>query len=237
MKFNFFILSPLLIFLIFFGLVTDIHAIETPGNNQTYKISVDAKLMSHYIERGLSMSNNNPALNTSFLFNLGAQIRIGFWGSNISNVTNNDDNFWFKILTDAKININQTSYIQFYAQDEHYYKSDLRNGQNIGTKIGFLSYLVELEWMNNFQGTKSDAEYFSVNRYFDITSNFKLAAKVGYTNQHSDTYSNYLDFKGFAIYQLNVNSQFEAGVSAVVDSQQFNHRADPALYVSLNLSY
>ncbi len=202
----------------------------------TYKVSVDAKVLSQFIDRGLSMSDGNPAMNVSFLYNLGPQFRLGFWGSNISNVSSNDDNFWFKFIADVKVDFTGTSWMSLYIHDDHFYKSDIRNGQSVGIRWNWNAYMGELEWMNNFQGTKTSAEYINLGRLWPVYM-FKAGAKAGYTLQAAENYQNYFDIKGLVVYNFSSNSNIEAGATLVSNDGQFNGRGKPAFYLSLLLSY
>lgn len=202
----------------------------------TYKVSVDAKVMSQFIDRGLAISDGNPAMNVSFLYNLGPQFRLGFWGSNISNVTSTDDNFWFKFIADIKVDFSNVASMSFYVHDDHYYKSDIRNGQSVGIKWMWNAYTGELEWMNNYQGTKTAAEYLNVGRLWPFFM-CKAGLKAGYTLQTSETYQNYFDLKGLITYNFSANSTIEGAATMASNEGQFNGRGKPAFYVSLSLSY
>jgi hypothetical protein len=202
----------------------------------TYKISADAKLSTQYIERGLAISDGNPALNASFIFNLGPQFRFGFWGSNISNISSNDDNFWLKLLADVHVDFNQNSNLAIYLNDDHFYKSSVRNGQRAGLKYNYFLYLAEVEWMNNFEGTHTDSVYFNGGKLFDFRQSMKYGGKLGYTVQHSVNYANYFDFKLLGIYDINKNANVEVGFTLSTQSSQFNNRGDPAIYASISLS-
>ena len=203
----------------------------------TYKISVDAKLYSQFIDRGLSISDKNPALNASFLFNLGPQFRVGFWGSNISNISSADDNFWFKFMADVRVDFNQNSNLLLYLNDDHFYKSSIRNGQSVGIKVNYFLYTGELEWMNNYQGTHVDADYFNVGKLFDFRQSLRIGGKVGYTLQHSSGLQNYFDLKALGIYEITKNASVEGGATFITNDSQFNGRGDPGFYVSIALSY
>src|SRR4051812_38951611 len=100
--------------------------VNSKTNQASNQISGDVQLLSQYIERGLSMSDNNPAMNASFLYNLGSQMRMGFWGSNISNLSATDDNFWFKFLAQFDVMFGSTLNSHFYISDDHFYKSNQR---------------------------------------------------------------------------------------------------------------
>ena len=145
---------------------------KNKANSATNKIGGDAQLLSHFVERGLSMSNGNPALNASFLFNLGSQVRLGFWGSNISNLSAADDNFWFKFLGEFDIRFGSAWQSSVYISDNHFYKSDVRNGQRIGVTNIYYLYQFTFEWMSNLEGSKGNAEYVNFGKYFFITLSF-----------------------------------------------------------------
>ncbi|MBC7456965.1 MAG: hypothetical protein H7235_01975 [Bdellovibrionaceae bacterium] len=213
-------------------------AAEKAGSNQpTYLISGDAQLLSHFIDRGLSMSDQNPALNASFLFNLGQQFRVGFWGSNISNVTSADDNLWLKIVADVRVDISSTSRLVFYIHDDHFYKSNLRNGQEVGINLDYVGYLFQAEYFNNFQGTKTNGEYLKFGKKFPMAHNFNLIPTVGYTLQHANTLSNYFDFKMVAEYPINQFMGFELGGTTTSGANALNGRGGTYIYVAVKLAY
>lgn len=207
------------------------------GTKPTYHFSGDAQLLSHFIDRGLSITNGNPALNASFLFNFGQQFRVGFWGSNVSNVTATDDNLWLKFVADVHISFSTDSIFKMYFNDDHYYKSDARNGQSVGFNYDFKSYLTQLEWMSNFQGTKTDAIYLKLGKMFVFYKDILTGVSLGYTSQKSSAYSNYFDLKGFSIDKLSDFFELEAGLTFTTNSSQFNGRGNPAIYGAIRLNY
>ncbi len=222
------------IFLFFFNVA---YALNEKAPSPSYKISIDAKLQSHFIDRGLSISDKNPALNASFLFNLGPQFRVGFWGSNISNLSYSDDNFWFKFVADVRVDFNQNSNLMLYLNDDHFYKSSVRNGQSVGLKYFYFLYMAELEWMNNYQGTHVNSEYVNLGKLFEFRPSLRVGGKIGYTLQNSVGLDNYFDAKALGIYDFNKNSSFEAGATMVTNENQFNGRGEPGFYVAVLLSY
>lgn len=207
------------------------------GANPSYLVSGEAQLLSHFIDRGLSFSNDNPAMNASFLFNLGSQLKLGFWGSNISNVSAIDDNFWFKALGEIAIEFSDKFKSRFYISDDHFYKSDIRNGQIAGLDIDYHSYLFKLEWDSNFEGTKTNAEYFNFGRFFVFKKDFKYGGYIGYTNSHASTLSSYFDIRPELQYSVSTNSNAELGASFNSNGSQFGSRGDPAYYVGFKLRY
>ena len=207
------------------------------GVTPTYRFSGDAQLSSQFVDRGLAITSGNPGLSASFLFNMGQQFRIGFWGTNISNISAADDNLWLKIVADIHINFSNDSVFKLYFNDDHFYKSDIRNGQAFGINYDFKSYLTQVEWLSNFQGTKTDAVYLKFGKMFALLKEISTGASVGYTAQKSQAYYDYIDLKGFATYKLSDFFEFNAGVTLDINGSQFGSRGDPAIFGAIRLSY
>lgn len=207
------------------------------SNKPTYRFSGDAQLLSHFLDRGLSITDNNPALTASFLFNLGQQFRFGFWGSNISNVTSSDDNLWLKFIADVKIEFSTDSTFLAYFHDDHFYKHSVRNGQAFGMNFEYKSYMSQIEWLRNYQGTYVGAVYLMLGKNFPLYKKILPSAFIGYTMQNSDGYLNYFDVKATAIYTVTSSFELEAGITAVTNSTQFDGRGAPAIYFAIKLTY
>ena len=212
---------------------------KNKANAATNKIGGHAQLLSHFVERGLSMSNGNPALNASFLFNLGSQVRLGFWGSNVSNLSATDDNFWFKFLGEFDIRFGSGLQTSVYVSDNHFYKSDVRNGQRIGALFTYFLYQGTLEWMSNLEGSKGNAEYLNFGKYFLWGAKFRYGPFVGFTNSHTDVINSYFDARVIGEYTVSSNTIAETGVSLnfTSDNAVFGKRADPAVWVGVKLTY
>lgn len=207
------------------------------SNKPTYRFSGDAQLLSHFVDRGLSITDNNPALTASFLFNFGQQFRLGFWGSNISNVTSSDDNLWLKFIADVKIEFSTDSTFLIYLLDDHYYKNNIRNGQSLGMNFDYKSYMSQLEWLRNYQGTGVGAMYLQLGKNFPLYRKILPRVSVGYMVQNSNGYLNYFNLKGTAIYTVTSVFEMESGITAVTNSTQFEGRGDPAFYFGIKLTY
>lgn len=207
------------------------------SNLATNQISGDAVLTTHYVERGLSMSNNTPALNASFLYNLGSQVRMGFWGSNISNITAADDNFWLKILAEFNVEFSGGLNSEFYISDNHFYKSGQRNGQRIGVNFTYYSYFFGFEWMSNIEGTRNNGEYVHAGKMFGYGNRIKYGGQVGYTISHHAALNSYFDLKATAQYLLNTDAYVETSATLISNNSYFGKRGDPSLNASLKLSY
>ena len=230
------LVSSILILIFWGGLAFAVEKKEI-GNKPTYRFSGDAQLLTHFIERGLSITDGNPGLNASFLFNMGQQFRIGFWGTNVSNVTSSDDNLWLKFIADINIEFSSDSIFMAYFHNNNYYKSDLRNGQAFGMTYNIKSYMTQVEWLTNYQGTGTAAFYLSVGKIFPLYKKILPGIFLGYTVQNSSGYLNYFNVKATANYTLTSSFDLEGGITAVTNSTQFGRRGDPAIYLAIKLNY
>ncbi len=206
------------------------------GTLPTYRISGEAVLLTQFVDRGLALSDRNPAMNASFLFNLGSQFRLGFWGSNISNLSAVDDNFWFKILAEVRISFNDKASTFIYYNDDHFYKSDIRNGQRMGLFFNYNLTVLQLEWQANYEGSHTAAQYASLEKAFVFKKDFKVGARVGYTWQTTTWIENNFDGKIFVNYQISSNAKIELAGTGVSNTQ-FGARGEPAVFGSLGLTY
>jgi len=207
------------------------------SNVATNDISGEVMLATQYVERGIGMSDQNPAMNASFLYNLGTQVRMGFWGSNISNLSAGDDNFWLKFMLEFNVLFGTNLNTKFYASDNHFYKSDQRNGQRFGVVFNYFTYFYTFEWMSNFEGSKANAEYVEAGKYFYAGNKVRYGGSVGYTVGHAVTTNSYFNVKALIHYLLNTSTYFEAAATVNTNPTAFGKRGDPAVWASVNLTY
>ena len=222
---------------LFFALCTAQAQDRTRSNLATNEISGEMELVSQYVERGVNLSDNNPAMHASFLFNLGSQVRMGVWGSNVSYLTRPDDNFWAKILAEFNVIFANNLNAKFYVSDDHYYKSNVLNGQHLGAAFTWNVWDFGFDWMSNLEGTHSNGEYLYGGRYFMWGNKIRYGGNLGYTASSSPAISGYFDGKIYVKYILNANTSFEGAFAMNFSPSQFGKRGDPAVYGGVKLSY
>ncbi len=207
------------------------------GTLPTYRLAGSTRLASDFIYRGLTMSDRNPAMNADFMFDLGSQFKLGFWGSNISNLSRTDDNFWFKFVGEINIDLQAGTNLRVYINDDHFYKSSDYNGQSLGLRGEYLLYTGQLEYMTNYQGTHNGGIYLNFGKAKYVKTDLKVGGKFGYSIQSAQNHTNYVDLKGYANYQFTINSLFEAGLTLTTESGQFGSRGNPAIYDMMELTF
>lgn len=206
---------------------------EVSSTKPNFSASGSASLISHFIDHGLSMSNKNPAINAELLLNMGAQFKLGFWGSNIRNVTNPDDNFWVKYLGVIVIDFSKDVKTQLIIADNRFYTSQQRNGQTFTAEFEIGSkYTASVEMNNNFEGTSQSSQYISGGYLYRWKGPWLASAALGYTNQKTSSINNYLDLRTEGIYQPLPKMKFKLGFTGTSDSGQLNGRGAFTYYLA-----
>lgn len=210
---------------------------ENAGAQPSYDVSGYARLTSNFVDRGLSMSNGGFAMNAAFLVNLGSQFKFGFWGSNISKLGNDDDNLWIKYVAEVFVDFQTNAKFLFYVHDDHYYKTQSRNGIRYGFKLDYGRFTGLLEWQSNFEGTGSSSYYSQLKFNKKYTDKTGVEVGAGYTMEYSRRYSNYIDVSGTGYYLAFPNGRLEAGLTMPSNTSQFGSRSRLAYFLGLNLNF
>ncbi len=211
---------------------------NTSGTIPTYSSIGFAKLTSNLVERGLTFSNSKPAFNASFLVNLGSQFSLGFWGSNIAKLDEtSDNNLWVKYIAEAKVDFLSNANAIFFFQDDHFYPSDIRNGQRYGLRLKYSRFSWLLEAQSNFEATGSSAFYTLVDFTKKYSDKYGLMLSTGYTYQNSNYYRDYFDFSAVAFYQPVASIRGDLGVSLPSNTYQFGSRSTLHYFMGLSVSY
>ena len=210
---------------------------EKSGAIPSYAISGNAKLMTNFIERGLSMSDNDVALNALFLVNLGSQFKFGFWGSNVSDLNSSDDNLWIKYIAEVYIEFQPSSKFHFYIHDEHFFKVDLRSGQRFGFEISYPRMSFLLERQTNFEGTGTTAHYYQFKYFQRLTDKYGGIGSFGYTQQRSAQYNDYFDNAATGYYKPFEKGQIELGFTLPSNTGQFGSRSKLNYFLAFALEY
>lgn len=199
-----------------------LHAQETrpTANNPTFLLNGSAELLSHYVEHGLSQTNNAPALQGSFWFNFGPQFRMGLWGSNV-NYKNGSEHLVLKPTADLKVNFTSNTNLVIDYKQNVYYSTSSRNGTTLGAHISSFGYRVNYETNSNWEGTNTNATYYSLGKTFEIGRGFKWSNDLGYTTVTIDSLSNFFDVRSFMGYKLG-QLFYQGGVTLTSNPGQFS---------------
>lgn len=179
-----------------------------------------AELLSHYVEHGLSQTDKAPALQGSFWFNFGPQARIGLWGSNVD-FPGEDTHLVLRPAADVKIIFSpNTDFVISYSQNE-YFSDTLRDGHTLGFHLNAFGYRVNYETTNNWEGTRTNAGYFSLGKTFTVFGDWKWDNEGGYSMLTAAGYNNYFDLRTFLGRKLG-QIFLQGGVTGTSTTTQFH---------------
>ncbi len=195
------------------------------GTTPNYFVEGMAKLTSNFVDRGLSFSDGNPAFNGSFLIGLGNQFSLGFWGSNVANISNNEDNLWVKYVAEAKVDFLSNANAVFFFHDDHFYPSDIRNGQRYGMRLKYARFKWLFEAQTNFEATGSSSFYSQAEFIKKYSDKFGLSLALGYTFQNSNYYRDYIDASAFMFFSPAKTVRLEGGLALPSNTYQFGSRS------------
>ncbi len=187
------------------------------ANRPTFFLQGDTTILSHYVDYGLSQSNNDPSLQGSFFFNLGPQFRLGVWGSSVG-YPSSDTHVWMKGVADIRIPFTENVEWTIRYWDNHYFKSNGHDGNTIGFDLKLSSWVVIYEIHSNFLGYGVSADYAALGKTIEFSQYLKWYNQFGMVQFVNSTYGNYFDIKtlfnyqsGRLIYQLGSAFNSNAG--------------------------
>ncbi len=199
-----------------------------------FGLSGSSEILTHFSYRGLSYSGIQPSLISSFLYNFGSQFRMGAWGANLNLP---DANLWLKYVMEIHVKFSQQHDVMLYAHRDQFYANTERNGLEIGMNYFFLEYFyLGISQKNNFESTHTSSQYLTFSQSIPIGKLFNFTYKLGYTNQQSTDYTNYIDAKVLISYDMK-NSALEFGLTDMTAKETYLQRAEPHFYGSLLAYY
>lgn len=200
---------------------------------QTSKLVGDIAVMSNSVDKGITQSNKNPAINAGFGYLFanqgkialdagsvkfptdGANVRLGLYG---------EYKFIFSPSADLKI---RNDWIR-------YFSDGARNKTVISLDQNFSNWHVIALREDNFEGTKSARNWFALNKDWPMGS-LQLNTTVGYS-QVPSPYDNYFDTRvGLTYPTTNLAvSFFNTWVSK---ASQFAGLADTAFFLVIKVNF
>lgn len=217
-----FIISALFIFVVIHFLVSPAHA--QGASQEISRMYGEITLMSNYVEKGLTQSDKNPSLGAELGYGFGAQGKIGFVAysvkypaedTSVSMQAYGEYKFIFTPATDLKIRNDLV----------RYFSEDTRNNILIKLDQNFFGYHVLFEYEDNFEGTKSNRNWFGFHKEWPFYSIYQIDFTGGYSMLDLPGYNNYFDTKTGISY---VKPNFSVGIFHTFTSQasQFHGQGD-----------
>lgn len=195
------------------------------ANSPTFKLSGDVSLLSHFVENGLSQTDNSPALQGSFWFNFGPQFRLGLWGSN-TNYQHSDDNFNLRALAEVSVHFSPSSHLRILYSHNRYYNAGDRNGSILGVHLSFFSdYHASFEAISNWEGTDAKANRLAMGHKKQVFGKWLWTNELGYNSVDAASIKSYFDGRTALGTYWGVIF-FEGALTATSESSQFHGDGD-----------
>jgi uncharacterized protein (TIGR02001 family) len=210
---------------------------EPKGDVPSFKMNGDVALLTNFVEHGLTQTNKDPSLQGAFGFNFGPQFKLGLWGSNVS--YQSTEHFLLKINAELKVQTTATTDFKLGYFDNHYFKSDTRNGNTAYVLITSHGYRIRYESNSNWEGSEASAAYYSFGKAFDINPNWKWDNEIGYTMINDvPTMENYFDLRTSFVYKGGNNILYQITATTTSASSQFtNGQGDTAILLGASASF
>lgn len=166
----------------------------------------NAAATSEYMFRGISQTDDHPAIQAGAGYSWSNGFYVGAWASNVDFGDDTDaevDTFigWNGDLSD---NVNLDVQLNRYNYVGEPDGVDYAYNELIG-KLSFAeNYSATLGYTNDFLATETDSFYLAVGGSWDVGNDINLTAGVGYTTVDEDLSSE----DGYLDYSIGVNRDF-----------------------------
>ncbi|MFV8257555.1 TorF family putative porin [Bdellovibrio bacteriovorus] len=194
------------------------------STSPTFALSGDVSLLSHYVEHGLSQSDNSPALQGSFWFNFGSQFRLGVWGSN-TNYEHGDDHFNLRMNAEVKVDFSQNASMEIGYTKSQYYNGGDHNGDLLSLHLNLWKSRIMYDTNSNWEATHEKSERFGFGNIMDVFGGWKWNNEIGYNTPDVETINPYFDARTGLGTKWGVIF-FEGALTATSESSQFDGAGD-----------
>jgi uncharacterized protein (TIGR02001 family) len=208
---------------------------DTKGEIPSFHMNGDVALLTNYIEHGLTQTNKDPSLQGSFSFNFGPQFKMGLWGSNVN--FQSTEHFLLKLNAELKIQITSTTDFKLGYFDNHYFKTDTRNGNTTYVVITSHGYRIRYEAWSDWEGTGDGSTYYSFGKAFELSTSWKWDNEVGYSMLQTDGFSNYFDLRTAFLYKGSSNIIYQIAATGTSSPSQFNGQGDLFFYLGASTNF
>lgn len=213
-------------FLLTFGCVKKTFA-QTTGGPRMYG---DISIVSDYVEKGLTQSDHQPALHAGMGYWFGPQGRIGFWASNVK-YDSDDATVRMQGFAEYKFVFTPNSDLKIRNDFIRYFGSGQRDNILLSLDQNFFGYHVLFERDDNFEGTKTDRNWFGFQKDWPMWGVYQLNVIAGYSMVEVDGLNNFFDTRvGLSYNTSNIN----LGIFHTYNSQesQFGDQGKMAFLLS-----
>ncbi len=209
------------------------------SNSPSFRLTGDAELTSNFVERGVTQSDRDPALQAAFWFNFGPQFRAGIGGTNVG-YEGSESRFRLMYNADIKVPFSERTDLTIVVSNHNYYKPDNRNGWVYGLHLRlYEKWKIKYESITNWEGTTKQVNYIAGSYEYDLSERWRLPTQLGYSMVPTDIagYNSYYDLRTGAHFVQNTALRYKIDLTYNSSASQFGNRAGIFLILGAQLAF
>lgn len=192
------------------------------------KTLIEAQIATNWVERGITQTESSPAIHAALGYRW-PQFKVGVWGSNYR-VSPGEDNVNLRIFGAYKFIITSNLDITARADLSNYFSAGRANGNIMSVDFNAYTYHVDLEQVDNWEGTQDKLMRFAFRKEFILGTSWIWGLRMGYNSPSASTVVGYLDFHTSFGYKLQ-DMRIDLAASLTTNVEQLAGRGKPAVYI------
>ena len=193
-------------------------------------LSGNVTLSSHYVENGISQSNNSPSLQGAFWFNFGPQFRLGLSGASTSYTASND-HFNLKLVAEIKVIISSSTNLILATGKNQFYSGGERNGNLSGVYFNTGDYRFSNTRITNWEATGESMNRWGFGKTSTTSTGLKWNNEVGYNTSKVSNVHDYFDLRS-GLGKMYDKIFLEGAVSFTSNGSDLLGKGDPFIILS-----
>lgn len=202
------------------------------SNSGASELVGSIKIMSNYVDHGITQSNKGPSL----LLQTGYEIGAGRIGVRAANVKYEDESVSIEgaVYGDYKFVFTSNTDLTVKNDLIRYYSDATRSKIKVELDLNLFSYHVRFMREDNFEGTKKVRDWYGFGKDWVLSQSFKLNTTVGYSMV--ENYDNFFDtYVGITYFAAKLSGTIAN--TYINKSSQFNGHGNPATFLILDIKF
>ena len=209
-------------------------ALAQTGDYTAGKVFSEAKLISNFVERGITQSDRGLALQTGFGYQW-TQFRAGLWGSNVKYLPY-DDTLNLRLHGIYRFIISPNADLSVRYDISQYFKAGDHNGNITSVDFQMFGYHVKGEKNSNFEASYTTSTRYSLGKDWVIFTDSSIETYLSYTNVSDAGLKNFFDV--YLAWKIKWQDfSWALAVTHNTTASQFGDRADTFVIGSMGVSF
>lgn len=204
------------------------------SSNSNVKLTGESYIVSNYIEKGITQSEKNPALQAAVAFHL-HQGRVGLWAASVR-YPGTDESIKLKVPIGFLFDWTQNFKTYFEHSYIRHIGGTARDGLNFLIHFMIFDYNFYIETEDNFESSGDKRTWYGFTKSWKTIWDLELLGKGGYSIVESDQYSSYFDIDISTSYAYS-NFSGSFGITYASNANEFGSRASPFYYIKVGVAF